>query len=75
MPILSFEELAQRCRDENKAIYEIAQEEEAKLLEDTVDVIRLRVTEDLLAMKLSIKTDLNRQKNPLAIGAEMIALS
>lgn len=66
MPILSFEELAQRCRDENKAIYEIAQEEEAKLLEDTVDVIRLRVTEDLLAMKLSIKNGLKSTEKSIS---------
>lgn len=66
MTILSFEELIQKCNIENKAIYEIAQEEEAKLLEDDIEVVRLRVLEDLLAMKESIKNGLKSTEKSIS---------
>ena len=43
MPILSFNELIEKSNTKNKAIYEIALEEEKVLTDDTIDVIRLRV--------------------------------
>ena len=46
MPILSFSDLQIRCAEENKSIYEVAQEEEASLLGEVVDVVRLKVLED-----------------------------
>ena len=52
MPILSFSDLQIRCAEENKSIYEVAQEEEASLLGEVVDVVRLKV----------LKTDLNQKK-------------
>ena len=58
MAILSFYDLETKCREQNKAIYEIAQEEEAVLSEECVDVIRIKVLEDLLAMKEAIKNGL-----------------
>lgn len=58
MAILSFSDLLERSKQENKAIYEIAQEEEAQLAETEVDVIRLKVTENLIAMREAIKNGL-----------------
>lgn len=59
MTILSFSDLLEKSKLENKTIYEIAQEEEANLAETEVDVIRLRVTENLIAMKEAIKNGLH----------------
>ncbi len=58
MAILSFSDLLEKSKKENKAIYEIAQEEEALLAETEVDVIRLKVTENLIAMREAIKNGL-----------------
>ena len=58
MAILSFSDLLEKSKQENKAIYEIAQEEEAALAETNIDVIRLRVTENLIAMQDAIKNGL-----------------
>lgn len=58
MAILSFSDLLEKSKQESKAIYEIAQEEEAALAETNVDVIRLRVTENLIAMQDAIKNGL-----------------
>ena len=55
MAILSFSELEARCNEQNKAVYEIAQEEEALLSETEVNVVRIKVLEDLLAMKEAVK--------------------
>lgn len=66
MAILSFFELEKKCLDANKTIYEIAQEEESLLSSDIVDVIRLRVLEDLLAMKDAIKNGLTSQEKSIS---------
>lgn len=66
MPILSFIDLEERCTKENKAIYEIAQEKEAILLDETVDVVRLRVLEDLIAMKEAIKNGMKSQEKAIS---------
>lgn len=58
MAILSFSDLLEKSKQENKAIYEIAQEEEAALAETEIDVIRLKVTENLIAMREAIKNGL-----------------
>ena len=60
MTILSFEDLLKISKSQNKPICEIAQEEEAKLAEVNTDVIRLRVLENLEAMRDAIK---NGQKS------------
>lgn len=66
MGILSFAELLERCDKENKNIYEIAQEEEAKLLEIDTDSIRLRVLENLTAMKDAIKNGLKSKEKSIS---------
>lgn len=66
MPILSFIDLEKRCREENKSIYEIAQEEESCLLDTAVDVIRLKTLENLLAMKEAVKHGLNSQEKAIS---------
>ncbi len=58
MAILSFEELINKCENENKKIYEIALEEESKIQDETFDVIKIRTLETLLAMKDAIKSGL-----------------
>ena len=66
MPILSFLDLEKRCKEENKTIAEIAQEEESILLDETVDVIRLRTLENLLAMREAIKNGLKSQEKAIS---------
>lgn len=58
MAIISFVDLLDKCNKENKAIFEVAQEEEALLAETEVDVIRLKVLENLTAMKEAVKNGL-----------------
>ena len=66
MAILSFADLVNECTKQNKSIYEIAQEQESILLEDTIDVVRLRVLEDLLAMKEAIKNGLHSTEKSIS---------
>ena len=66
MAILSFSELEKKCTDENKPIYEIALEEETVLSGDIADVIRLRVLEDLLAMKDAVKHGLTSEEKAIS---------
>ena len=58
MAILSFEDLRNKSLEENKPIYKIAEEEESALSEITVDMVRIKVLEDLTAMKSAIKNGL-----------------
>ena len=58
MAILSFAELYNISQSQNLAIYEIAQNEEAKLAETEVNVIRLKTLENLMAMRDAIKNGL-----------------
>ena len=58
MGFLSFKELEQECKKQNKKIYEIIQEDEAKLNEVNVDKIRLKTLENLVAMEDAIKNGL-----------------
>ena len=55
MGIVSFSELLKVCDEQNKTIYQVAQEEEALLSEQNVDVVRLKVLEDIIAMREAIK--------------------
>ena len=66
MTILSFSDLKKRCIEENKSISDVAQEEESFLLEQSVDVVRLKVLEDLCAMKDSIKNGLNSTEKSIS---------
>ena len=66
MGIFSFDELIAECKKENKRIFEIAQEEESKLSENSVDVIRLKVLEDILAMKQAIKNGMNSTEKSIS---------
>jgi len=54
----TFEELADLCKTSNKKIYEIAQEEEAKLAECSVQTIRQKVLTTIKAMQEAIKEGL-----------------
>ena len=55
MNILSFAELTAACKKQNKKIYQTAQEEEANLSELSVEMVRLKTLENLLAMKDAVK--------------------
>ena len=66
MPILSFNDLIEKCNRENKAIYEIALEEEKVLTYENLDVIRIRVLENLIAMKEAIKIGLTSQEKAVS---------
>ena len=66
MTVLSFSELIERCKKENKRIYEIALEEEAFLQAETLDVIRIKTLETLLAMKDAIKDGLKSSEKSIS---------
>lgn len=66
MSILSFNELVRKSECENKSIYQIALEEENNISDDAIDVIRLRVLENLIAMKETIKTGLSSNEKAIS---------
>ena len=66
MAILSFSDLEEKCILQNKTIYEIAEYEEAKLSEVDIDVVRLKVLEDLLAMKEAVKNGLKSKEKSIS---------
>ena len=66
MTVLSFSDLKERCCRENKSVYQIALEEEALLQETDGEVIRLKVLENLLAMKDSIKHGLKSTEKSIS---------
>ena len=58
MAILSFEELTNISKEQKLAIYEIAQKEESKLLEISVEEVREKTFKNLVAMREAIKSGL-----------------
>lgn len=58
MIILSFEDLLKQCKDNNLRIFEIAQKEEATLLELNVKEVREKTFNNILAMREAIKNGL-----------------
>ena len=58
MAIISFEELLVKSKEQGLAIYEIAQNEEAKLLEIDVRAVREKSLANLVAMRDAIKNGL-----------------
>ena len=66
MAILSFTDLEEKCISQNKTVYELAEDEEAKLLEVENDVVRLKVLEDLIAMKDAIKNGLKSKEKAIS---------
>ena len=66
MAILSFAELIKNCEVQNKSIYEVAQEEEARLLEQDVEEVRRKTLDNLVAMKDSIKNGLTSTEKSIS---------
>lgn len=66
MGIVSFSELLKVCEEQNKTIYQVAQDEEAFLAEQNVDVIRLKVLEDIIAMREAIKHGLKSTEKSIS---------
>ena len=66
MTILSFKELCELSISKNKCIYEIAQEEEAKLQEKEISEIRNSVAINLSAMKSAIKNGLHSSEKSIS---------
>lgn len=58
MIILSFEDLLKQCKNNNLKIFEIAQKEEATLLELNVKEVREKTFNNILAMREAIKNGL-----------------
>lgn len=77
MELFSFNDLLEVCKSDNKKIYELAQEQEAKLSETTVETVRLKVLEDLLAMKDAIKNGLKSTEKSISnwCGDDCVRLS
>jgi len=59
MAIISFNELLNLSKQTNLSIYEIAQQEESNLLETSIEEVREKTLENLIAMKDAIKNGLN----------------
>lgn len=66
MGIVSFSELLKVCEEQNKTIYEVAQDEEAFLAEQNADVIRLKVLEDIIAMREAIQNGLKSTEKSIS---------
>lgn len=66
MGIVSFSELLKICEEQDKTIYEVAQDEEAFLAEQNADVIRLKVLEDIIAMREAIKHGLKSTEKSIS---------
>lgn len=66
MAIVTFSDLLEKCKKENKAVYEVAQEEEALLAETDIEVVRLKVLENLVAMKQAIKNGLTSSEKSVS---------
>lgn len=66
MAILSFTDLIRECDKQNKKIYEITQEEESKLSELSVEAVRLKTLENLIAMKDAIKNGLKSNEKSIS---------
>lgn len=58
MTILSFEELLKISKEQNISIYEIAQNEESRLLELDIDNVRNKTSQNLVAMREAIANGL-----------------
>ena len=66
MTIVLFESLLNKCNSENKKVFEVAQEEEALFTEVSVDTVRLKALETLLAMKEAIKNGLKSSEKSVS---------
>lgn len=64
--IRTFKDLALACTQQHKAIYEIFQEREARLLEVSVEEVRAKVKKSLDAMKEAIQTGLKSSEKSLS---------
>lgn len=75
--IRTFKDLALACSQQHKAIYEIFQEREAKLMEVSVEEVRLNVKKSLDAMKDAIKKGLQSREKSISkqCGDDCITLS
>lgn len=71
-PIATFQDLLIKCNTENKKIYEIAQQEEAKFAECEISEVRKNVEAVLSAMQDSIKEGLNSSELSMSkmVGAD-----
>lgn len=66
MTILSFWDLDLQCKQQNKKIFQITQEEEAKLSEVAVEEVRKKVLIDLNAMYEAIKSGLKSNEKSIS---------
>ncbi len=66
MNIMTFDELVDLCKKNNKKIYELSQESEAAEADTTVEVIRERVKEHIETMQSTIKIGLTSSEKAIS---------
>ena len=75
MAIVSCEELIKKCEEENKKIFEVAQYEESLFSEETVEMVRVKVLDNLRAMRQAISQGLvSKQKSVSGWSGENASL-
>ena len=74
--IATFSDLIKKCKNENKKIYEIAQEEEAKFAERSISDVRKEIYKVLVAMQDTINEGLNSKELSMSkmVGADCAKL-
>ena len=66
MSVMTFEELVEECRKQNKTIYELVEFEEAAESDTTVDDIRIRVKNHIETMKTTINTGMSSSEKAIS---------
>ena len=66
MSVMTFEELVEECRKQNKTIYELVEFEEAAESDTTVDDIRKRVKKHIETMKTTINTGMSSSEKAIS---------
>ncbi|MGN1154407.1 MAG: hypothetical protein ACI4S3_10300, partial [Candidatus Gastranaerophilaceae bacterium] len=66
MSVMTFEELVEECRKQNKTIYELVEFEEAAESDTTVDDIRIRVKKHIETMKTTINTGMSSSEKAIS---------
>ena len=66
MSVMTFEEMVEECRKQNKTIYELVEFEEAAESDTTVDDIRIRVKNHIETMKTTINTGMSSSEKAIS---------
>ena len=66
MSVMTFEELVEECRKQNKTIYELVEFEEAAESDTTVDDIRIRVKKHIETLTTTIHTGMSSSEKAIS---------